>query len=201
MKDEENIREIAALQPDFMGFIFYKRSPRFSQNFPQETILSLPDSIKKIGVFVNENLETILTYADRYRLDGVQLHGAENEALCAKLKKETDLLIIKAFSIMTANNFKATTKYENICDLFLFDTKSDVYGGSGLQFDWTILKAYQGDKTFLLSGGIAIEDWKKIEKIKHPKMIGVDINSRFETKPGYKNATLVKRFINEFTSK
>jgi len=196
MKYPENIRSIANLQPDFMGFIFYPKSPRYAEPLDLETLQSLPKSIKKIGVFVNESLENILTIVYKYNLDGVQLHGSENVEICSKLK-DTGLLVLKAFPIADAYNFNVTKNYEGACDYFLFDTKTEAYGGSGVKFDWRILNEYKGETPFLLSGGIAADDAEAILEIEHPKFAGIDLNSKFEVKPGLKNVELLKGFMKE----
>ena len=196
MKYSENIKAVAALHPDFMGFIFYPKSPRFAAALDIETLNSLPNSIKKIGVFVNENLENILTIAYKYKLDGMQLHGTELVEMCEKLKK-VGYIIIKAFPIAEAYNFKVTKAYEGACDYFLFDTKTDVYGGSGVKFNWKMLEEYKGETPFLLSGGIADDDAEDILKIEHPKFAGIDLNSKFEVKPGIKNVKLLEQFISQ----
>jgi len=196
MKYPENKRSIANLQPDFMGFIFYPKSPRYAEPLDLETLQSLPKSIKKIGVFVNESLENILTIVYKYNLDGVQLHGSENVEICRKLK-DTGLLVLKAFPIADAYNFNVTKNYEGACDYFLFDTKTEAYGGSGVKFDWRILNEYKGETPFLLSGGIAADDAEAILEIEHPKFAGIDLNSKFEVKPGLKNVELLKGFMKE----
>ncbi len=196
MKYPENIRSIANLQPDFMGFIFYPKSPRYAEPLDLETLQSLPKSIKKIGVFVNESLENILTIVYKYNLDGVQLHGSENVEICRKLK-DTGLLVLKAFPIADAYNFNVTKNYEGACDYFLFDTKTEAYGGSGVKFDWSILNEYKGETPFLLSGGIAADDAEAILEIEHPKFAGIDLNSKFEVSPGLKNVELLKGFMKE----
>ena len=196
MKIPENILAVAALQPDFMGFIFYPKSPRFAEPLDIATLNALPQSIKKIGVFVNENMENILTFVYKYKLDGVQLHGTELVGMCKEFR-ESGLIVIKAFPIAEAYNFKVTKPYEGACDYFLFDTKTDAYGGSGLKFNWKMLDEYKGQTPFLLSGGIAADDAEAILKIEHPKFAGIVLNSRFELKPGLKNIDLLKTFILE----
>jgi len=194
MKFPENIKSVAALQPDLMGFIFYPKSPRYAEPLDMETLQTLPTSMKKIGVFVNEDLERILTLVFKYKLDGVQLHGIENAEICQKLKA-AGLIVIKAFSIAEAYNFRVTKAYEGVCDYFLFDTKTDAYGGSGVKFNWEILNDYSGETSFLLSGGITSDDVEAILKIKHPKFVGIDLNSKFELKPGEKNIELLRGFL------
>ena len=197
LRDSENIREIAALQPDFMGFIFYPNSPRYVGQLDAGSLTSLPTSIKKTGVFVNENLENILTAISKYNLDAVQLHGADNKKLCRKIRQEAKTMVIKVFPIMDASNFRVTGDYEAVADYFLFDTKTDLYGGSGQKFNWNILQEYTGNKSFLLSGGIGADDVKALRAIEHPLLAGVDLNSKFELKPGLKNVALLKQFIDE----
>lgn len=196
MKYPENINEIAALHPDFMGFIFYPKSPRFAESLDVLALKALPSTIKKIGVFVNENLENILTIAYKYKLDGVQLHGTELVEMCKELKS-AGYLVIKAFPIAEAYNFKVTKDYEGTCDYFLFDTKTDAYGGSGVKFNWSMLDEYTGETPFLLSGGIAADDVTTIKKIEHPRFAGIDLNSKFEIKPGIKDELKLRSFINE----
>jgi phosphoribosylanthranilate isomerase len=194
MRDSQNIQAVAALQPDFMGFIFYPKSPRYAEHLQAEVLNALPKTIKKIGVFVNESLKQILTIAYRYNLDGVQLHGTELVEMCRELRK-TGFIVIKAFPVADASNFIVTKKYEGSCDYFLFDTKTDAYGGSGLKFDWRLLDEYKGDTSFLLSGGIDLDDVEALRKIEHPKFAGIDLNSRFETEPGMKNVEKLKKII------
>lgn len=199
MKIPSNILAVAALKPDFMGFIFYPKSPRYAEHLDKVTLDLLPRSIKKIGVFVNETLENVLTTIYKYKLDGVQLHGTEMSDMCKELR-EAGYIVIKAFPIAEAYNFKVTKTYEGTCDYFLFDTKTDAYGGSGQKFDWNILNEYTGETPFLLSGGIAPDDAKAILKIVHPKFAGIDLNSKFELSPGLKNLDLLSSFLRELRS-
>jgi phosphoribosylanthranilate isomerase len=194
MKFPENIKAVATLHPDFMGFVFYPKSPRFAEPLDVSVLNSLPPTIKKIGVFVNENLENILTTVYKYNLDGVQLHGTEMMKMCRKLRK-AGLIVIKAFPVAEAYNFKVTKRYEGTCNYFLFDTQTDSFGGSGVKFDWGMLDEYVGKTPFLLSGGIEADDAQAILKIEHPKFAGIDLNSKFEVKPGEKNLELLKEFL------
>ena len=196
MKFPENIAAVAALKPDFMGFIFYPKSPRYAEPLDIDALNALPSTIKKIGVFVNENLENILTIAYKYKLDGLQLHGTELVDMCTELKR-LGYIVIKAFPIAEAYNFKVTKDYEGACDYFVFDTKTSLPGGSGVKFDWNILYEYQGNTPFLLSGGISPEDVESIKKINHPKFSGVDINSKFEISPGLKSLVMVGAFVHK----
>jgi phosphoribosylanthranilate isomerase len=194
MKQAGNIRQVALLQPDFMGFIFYSKSPRYVEPFPVEILNSLPPGIKKTGVFVNEDIDDILKTVHKYNLDAVQLHGSDLEKVCRKLR-ETELIIIKAFPIATASNFIPTSHYEGLCDYFLFDTRTEHHGGSGVKFNWNLLYEYKGTTPFFLSGGIAPDDVNTISAINHPLLAGIDLNSRFEIKPGLKDADKLSEFL------
>jgi phosphoribosylanthranilate isomerase len=175
MKYPQNITEIESLNPDLMGFIFYKKSKRFF-NQPE---INLNSKIKKVGVFVNENFQEIKNKIKKYKLDYVQLHGEETVSFCNSLNHLVK--IIKVFKIDDNFNFKKTEEFKNVCDFFLFDTKTELNGGSGIKFNWDVLQNYKCKKKFFLSGGIDISDVEKIKKIvKSYPIAGIDINSKFE---------------------
>ena len=154
MKNTENIKSIGDLKPDYMGFIFYERSKR---NF-EGIIPELPKSIKKTGVFVNEIPEILISLAQEYQLDALQLHGDETVAYIQGLKEHLkNVEIIKAFGIKDEFDFSILKPYEEEVDYFLFDTKGKERGGNGVKFDWTVLKNYPFQKPFFLSGGV----WSK----------------------------------------
>ncbi len=185
MRDAENIKAVAALAPDYMGFIFYKNSPRFVDELPAGVLNELPATINKVAVFVNEDIETIREIIDKYDFDFVQLHGNESPAFCKSLKD--DAIVIKAFGIDKNFDFKQLEKYKNKADIFLFDTKTSAHGGSGLTFDWNILDKYEMEIPFFLSGGLSPENIKEVKSITHPAFYGVDLNSKFEISPGLKD--------------
>ena len=175
MKYSQNITEIENLFPDLMGFIFYEKSKRFF-NQPE---INLNNKVKRVGVFVNENVHEIKNKIKKYKLDYVQLHGEENVNFCHSLQPFAK--IIKVFKIDYNFNFKKTEEFEEVCDYFLFDTKSQLHGGSGKKFDWDLLKNYNCKKDFFLSGGIDIGDIEEIKKIVNSYPIaGIDVNSKFE---------------------
>ena len=175
MKYSQNITEIENLFPDLMGFIFYEKSKRFF-NQPE---INLNNKVKRVGVFVNENIQEIKNKIKKYKLDYVQLHGEENVNFCNSL--QPFVKIIKVFKIDYNFNFKKTEEFEEVCDYFLFDTKSQLHGGSGKKFDWDLLKNYNCKKDFFLSGGIDIGDIEEIKKIvKSYPIAGIDVNSKFE---------------------
>lgn len=191
MKYPDNINDLAQLPIDFMGMIFYEKSPRFAG----DDLLETSSTKKRVGVFVDADITNITEKAERYKLDFIQLHGNESAELCGIVSKIKP--VIKAFSIARKEDFEKTKDYENICSFFLFDTKTPNYGGSGQKFDWEILNNYTGNTPFLLSGGISADDAKAIQAIDHPQFRGVDLNSRFETEPGLKDIQLLEKFIKE----
>ncbi|MGI6047053.1 MAG: phosphoribosylanthranilate isomerase [Petrimonas sp.] len=190
MRDADNIREIENLGVDWIGFIFYRKSSRFVSQIPDY----LPEKAKRVGVFVNETKENIIETTERFALDFVQLHGNESPDFCEEIGKER-VKIIKAFSIEDSFPIETVKEYESVCDYFLFDTKTLQYGGSGKKFNWEVLSHYRGNKPFLLSGGISLDDTKSIHQFQHPMCAGIDINSKFEISPALKNVGLVKQFI------
>ena len=144
MKYPENIKQVADLQPDYMGFIFYGKSKRFFNG----TIPEIDKKIKKTGVFVGESLETVLEKIDQYGLKAVQLHGGESQKFCSSLQKNTDAEILKVFSVGDRFDLSVLSSYEAVCDFFLFDTKGKEKGGNGTTFDWKLLKDYAVNKPF-----------------------------------------------------
>ncbi|MEP1032049.1 phosphoribosylanthranilate isomerase [Ekhidna sp.] len=185
MRDLENIQELIALKPDFIGFIFYPKSPRYVSELDEDFIMRIPLSISKVGVFVNEPLDSILDKANKYGLEYIQLHGDEDLSFANALK-EKGLKIIKVFRVMDAIPFFAKN-YVGIADYFLFDTASMNYGGSGRHFDWNILKNYNLKVPFLLSGGVQLADISIIKSMEIDQLVGIDVNSRFEIEPALKD--------------
>lgn len=196
MLNPKNITAVAALKPDYMGFIFYPKSPRYAGELDPSM---LPDNVRRVGVFVNASAPEIENRAERYGLQALQLHGSESPETCQTLRAK-GYEVIKAFGIETAADLAKTAEYEEHCDLFLFDTRTPAYGGSGLRFDWRVLDLYNGKTPFLLSGGISDTDIPKILNIEQPKFYGVDLNSRFEIEAGLKDAGLLERFIKTIRS-
>ena len=198
MRQCENIQELVKLSPDYIGFIFYKKSKRFVADFPKTDI---PETIKKVGVFVDESIVKIVELVLKHQLDAVQLHGDESVDFCKILSRHPELVsgshqteIFKAFSVEEHFDFLTTKGYAQYCDLFIFDTKGKGYGGTGLKYDWKLLEKYKGETPFLLSGGIRENDDRAIANFQHPKCVGVDLNSGFENSPGIKNIKKLQAF-------
>jgi phosphoribosylanthranilate isomerase len=221
MKYVENIQQVAELQPDYLGFIFYEKSKR---NF-EGIIPEFSKSIKKTGVFVNEYIEIVISLVEEYRLDAIQLHGDESVEYVKDLKNqlierralfieenkqikkkknqhsisENEVEIIKVFGIKDEFNFDVLKPYLEVVDFFLFDTKGKERGGNGTKFDWSVLEKYPFDKPFFLSGGIGLGDVEEVQKIVKSNLpvYALDVNSQFESKPGVKKIEELKEFKNK----
>jgi len=193
MKYPKNIKSVAALQPDYLGFIFYTKSKR---NFEEE-IPQIYEKIKKTGVFVNDTLDFILEKVKRYQLKAVQLHGDESANFCKQMQKN-NVEVIKVFSVGETFDFSLIMAYENVCDYFLFDTKGKERGGNGVVFNWELLIDYPSTKPYFLSGGIGLEsilDLKTFINSKASKYCyAIDINSKFEIEPGLKDIKKLIKF-------
>ena len=190
LNNGDNINQLMKLDLDFMGIIFYRKSSRF---FNSDI---LPKTEKKyIAVFVDESLDVIKEIINKYKFEYVQLHGNEDEKFCKELSSLCN--VIKAFRIDDTFDLNDIEKYSKYCKYFLFDTFTESYGGSGKKFNWDILLNYNHKKDFILSGGINLELISSIKKLKNqlPNLIGVDLNSKFEIKPGLKDINRVKKFI------
>ena len=197
MRDPENISGVASALPDFMGFIFYPKSKRFvGDNFSPETVQIVPESVKKVGVFVDELPEKVMEICKKLGLEVAQLHGNETPEYCREIR-DSGLTVFKAFSVFDQFDFSGLNAYSGVCNYFLFDTKGLVPGGTGQKFNWQLLENYQGDVPFFLSGGIGPDDLEAIRHFSHPRWYGIDINSGFEIVPAVKDVEKVIRFIEE----
>ncbi|WP_438989835.1 phosphoribosylanthranilate isomerase [Polaribacter sp.] len=222
MKFTENMQQVAALQPDYLGFIFYEKSKR---NF-EGIIPELPKEIKKTGVFVNEYIEIVVSLVEEYRLDAIQLHGDESVSYILDLKQQLannralfieenkqikkkknqhyiskkEVEIIKVFGIKNEFNFSALQPYLDVVDYFLFDTKGKERGGNGVKFDWSVLENYPYKKPFFLSGGISLNDLEQLQIVLKSNLpiYALDVNSKFESKPGVKKTEELEKFKNSF---
>jgi phosphoribosylanthranilate isomerase len=192
MREAGNIRETEKIGADMIGFVFYPKSLRYVEKVPAY----LPQYAKRVGVFVNEKVETVQTTITRFGLHYVQLHGEESPEYCRLLRRLT-IPVIKAFPISQEKDLQTVGMYEGLCNYYLFDTKCDGYGGSGKSFDWNILSGYKGRTPFLLSGGISMDRIEVCKYFKHLRLAGIDINSCFETSPGVKDVKSIKGFLNK----
>lgn len=196
MRDNTNITALSEIKPDFIGFIFHKKS---SRNVSEPIQTDSSKNCFRVGVFVNETQAFIFDKIKKYHLDYVQLHGAESPEFCNDIR-EQGIKIIKAFNISDDFNFSNITSYEPLCDYFLFDAFGKRAGGNGITFNWRLLNKYNGKTAFLLSGGIDATMANQIKELKHSKFAGIDINSGFEIEPAFKNIEKIKAFKNELYS-
>ncbi len=202
MRESTNIKELIPLKPDFIGFIFYDKSPRYvGEGLDEKLIRAIPSSIKKVGVFVNSSPGYIMSMARQYDLQYVQLHGNELPDFC-RILRQKGLNVIKAFSVDSSFNFAMLNNYKPFCDLFLFDTKGTQPGGNGVSFDWSILRKYDQEKPFLLSGGISLDNIDQLIELTHSfRIYGIDINSCFEQEPGLKDIAQIQKLIDKIRVK
>jgi phosphoribosylanthranilate isomerase len=192
MKDPGNIEEVIGMHPDYLGFIFYRGSPRYvGDTF---SIPYLPDSIQRVGVFVNEEIENITDLAKRHDLDLVQLHGDESPKTCRTLK-EKGLKVIKAFSVSNEINNGLLFEYKEHVDYFMFDTPGKQFGGTGQTFDWRILDQYNLAIPFFLSGGLNSGNVQDVNALLHLNIHALDVNSGVEHSPGNKDVGKIKEVI------
>lgn len=219
MRDAENIKAVSALGIDMIGFIFYPKSTRYVSminseagtmpDYSEERLATMqtgaPTQHKqgplRVGVFVDDMPQNIVSRVVNYQLDYVQLHGHESVVMIENLKQTLvpdiapNIKIIKAFGIASEHDFEQCKTYEGVADLFLFDTQCPTAGGSGQHFNWQLLQAYKGHTPFLLSGGIGPDDADALRQIQHERMVGIDLNSRFETSPAMKDVEKLHTFI------
>ena len=192
----KQLQQLDGLDIDFAGLIFYKDSPRYVGDKIAAADLKNSDfDLKKVGVFVNADYDEIMQVVEDYGLDVVQLHGDESPDLCEELSEEVE--VIKAFKVKDSKVSidEMVADYDEVCDYYLFDTaSSEVEGGTGKQFDWKVLSKAKIEKPFFLSGGIGVDDVKKVKAFKHPDYYAVDINSKVEKEPGVKDMGLVLQF-------
>ncbi len=201
MKYQKNIRELEALHPDYMGFLFYSGSKRYvTTELPE-----VDSPIDKIGVFVNQDVTEVLGRIRSHGLAGVQLHGEERPDYIEKLRTQltgSDVKIIKAFPVGDAMDWQPIKSYEPFCDYFLFDTKGKDRGGNGVQFNWDLLSGYPLKTEYFLSGGIGPQDIDPLKEFcssgKSELCHSIDVNSRFELFPGMKDIEKLKTFIQDF---
>jgi len=190
----EDILGLIPLKISRLGFIFYHMSKRYVYGkLIEDGLKAIPHHIKKTGVFVNAGIPEIEQIINQYHLDSIQLHGDESPEFCNHFRGKTE--VIKTISISDKSSFDTAKLYQDACDLFLFDTHSENYGGTGKTFNWKWLDEFTTDKPFYLSGGISLENFEEIKKIKHKQMVGMDVNSKFEIRPGIKDIEKIKELI------
>ncbi len=192
----KQVQQLEGLNIDFVGFIFDKNSPRYVVGkLDGKEIKNADYDLKKVGVFVNPSYSDILDAIEEFGLDVVQLHGEETPEFCSDLNEDVEVVKVFHVDADTKSINELVAPYDEACDYYLFDTKTaTAKGGTGKQFDWSILEKSKIEKPFFISGGIGVSDLAKIRSFKHPDFYGVDINSKVETEPGVKDMSLVLQF-------
>jgi phosphoribosylanthranilate isomerase len=201
MRDRGNVLQLAKLEPDLVGFIFYPSSPRFIGDVPAQGMFDLfPSGISRTGVFVDADINFIKARITSFGLQVVQLHGYESPEICKQLIV-AGVKVIKTFRISEKPDFSKMMEYVSCTSWFLFDTATNIPGGSGKSFDWKLLDPYDLGHPFFLSGGIGPGDAERILSIRNPALFGVDINSKFEIEAGVKDVEKVRIFIQKIREK
>jgi len=196
MTSFDQLQQLQEMGVDFAGLIFYENSKRFVGNKLSDQKSEIRNlKIKKIGVFVNAEIDTLKKEVNEYGLTYVQLHGDESAEFCKEVKDFVDVIKVIRISEQTDLE-KELTVFEEACDYLLFDTDSKQYGGTGKQFNWNRLIQSDVKKPFFLSGGIGLEDIDKIKNFHHPMFFAIDVNSRLESEPGIKNMEKVEQLMN-----
>lgn len=200
MYRQENVLHlIQQAAPDLMGMIFYEKSPRFVEQEGANSSFFKALPIRKVGVFVNADLPYILQKIEQYGLEFVQLHGDENLQFITDLRAASPIKIIKVVRVGDTVDWQELKEFESSVDMFLFDTQTEKFGGSGKQFNWSILDRYPLSRDFILSGGVNSDSLGTIQvlAVKMPRLVGVDINSKFESQPGIKDIEKIKSFVQD----
>jgi len=199
MVSPRNLEQVCALEPDFVGYIFYSGSARFVGASPDPSLFNIPaPAIRKVGVFVNETLTSVKRTFELHQLQLVQLHGDESPEYCRMLSKD-GIPVIKALDAGTDRS--RLEEYREFVTCFLFDTPGPGHGGTGRKFDWDLLKEIPSSPSFLLSGGIGPGDARTVLELDHRGLLGVDVNSRFELSPGLKDLGKLREFMVEIKSR
>ena len=187
----------ASREADYIGFVFYQKSPRFINAINAKEIKKYLNSNQKIvGLFVNADNKVIQHITEYVKLDFIQLHGEETKDEIIEIKKITKKPIIKAIKVESDEDIKNSEKNYLFCDMLLFDTKisnNQLPGGSGKSFDWKLLKNYNSKKKWMLAGGLNISNIHKALRITNAPII--DISSGVERRKGIKCKNMIKEII------
>ncbi len=200
MTNAEQVHQLDEMGVEFSGFIFYPKSPRYVfRHMSRPEIKKIKGrQINKVGVFVNAPVEEVLQTVDDCGLYLVQLHGDETPKYCEKVADYVG--VIKAFRLREDDNVLWKIKdYQDVADMFLFDTEGAGYGGTGKKFNWEVLRGLHINKPFFLSGGIQPEDAALLQSFAAEPvakdLFSIDVNSKFETSPGIKDMDKLKNFV------
>ena len=203
MRDAQNIRDVEALGVDILGFIFWPGSKRYVSTRPDY----LPVKAQRAGVFVNASPDEVVQKVKEYGLHYVQLHGDEDLSYVTNLQKlltaSVDNMprIIRAIQVASRSKVLKAMMWDGFVDGILFEAPTTGYGGSGISFDWSLLSSYRGNTPFFITGGIGPQSLEALLEFEHPQWIGVDLNSRFESSPAFKDIALLRPFVEALKNK
>lgn len=191
-KEENSLKAAIAAKCDFIGFIFYEKSPRFVTIENAAKLAKLvPQSISKVAIVVDTKIEFLEEIAQKFSPQFFQFHGKESVEFLQKVKEKfPQIKIIKAFAINEIKDLQQIENFKQVADLFLFDGKN---AGSGQKFDWEILHNFSCKKDWFLSGGLNINNIDSALEITGAKMI--DISSGLEEIRGKKSVKLIADFM------
>ena len=197
LTNTNQIQELISMNVDFLGFIFYEKSPRYVLNHLSLKEIAEILHYKKVGVFVNESIRGIAEIASEAQLDVIQLHGNEDDNFIFQLRQiiGENIKIIKVIRIgnQTSEELQKTINHQpSTINYLLFDTDSSAFGGTGKAFDWQILNDLEITKPFFLSGGISLENISQLSTV-NCQPFALDINSKFEIEPGLKDLEKIKQ--------
>ena len=197
MAEADNLAQVAALRPDFLGFIFYPKSGRYvGGRLRPAALAQVPAGTRKVGVFVDAAADEVLARVAEFGLDLVQLHGTETPETCATVRA-AGVPVIKAFAVGERLDVAALLPYVGSVDYFLFDTQGPQPGGNGRAFDWNVLAAYDLPVPYFMAGGLEPGHAAALRNLQLPGLFALDLNSRFETAPGVKDVGRLRQFFDE----
>lgn len=195
--DKKSIKAAIANKCDFIGFIFYDKSPRnVTLQQSVELAKNINGDIAKVAVVVDENFDKLSQIYQQLSPDYFQFHGNETPEFLKKVKANFNKVkIIKAFRISDVGDLEFVKNFEDCADLFLFDAKNP---GSGKSFDWKIMQNLNTDKDWFLSGGLNSNNVKEAIAITGAKMI--DVSSGIEFERGEKSIELINQFMTKVSN-
>jgi len=197
--DPESMTAAIESGADFVGLVFYPPSPRYVET-PQAAYLAsyVPKTVKKVGLFVNPTDELLQQILNEVPLDMLQLHGKERPERIQEIKDTFRLPVIKCISVAAKSDVDTAQKYEDAADWIMFDAKADpnvsqLPGGNGLAFDWTLLQQFRSKTPWFLAGGLTPENVREAIELLNPN--AVDVSSGVERAPGEKDPGKIRDFL------
>ena len=182
----EMVKQLLELELDFIGFIFYKKSPRYVSNQIVQDLLSLDfGNTRPVCVYVNPTRDYVLETSSYFDNPILQFHGEEPESFCDSFNLE----YWKAIRVKNSSSFAEILSYQSAKAILLENHKDRLYGGTGEAFDWSLIKGHDHqNKKIILSGGINIEN---VDNAIDTLPWCIDLNSGVESSVGKKDMKLI----------